>query len=332
MVVALSKAFATGIDVAADMPLKGIAFLVTGVTVFSLQDVIIKSLSDGYPAHEIVFVRGLVALVPLLIIVRLESGGWALRTRQPVLVLLRGLAGFLSYTTYYLALTVLPLADTATLFYSSPLFITALSVPMLGERIRLRRWLAVAAGFAGVVVVMRPGSGTIDPAMVLGVLAAISYAFMVMITRRLGKTEAGGTMSVYSMFVFIAASGAIGLTLGDGAYDTEAHGSAHFLLRAWMLPTWGDFGLLALCGLIAGIGFYCLSQAYRVAAPSLVAPFEYASLPWALLWGYVFWGDIPGPATIFGILLVVASGLYIIRREPVRGRRVVVGRPLRPRI
>ena len=78
---------------------------------------------------------------------------------------------------------------------------------------------------------------------------------------------------------------------------------------------WGDFGLLALFGLIAGIGFYCLSQAYSVAAPSLVAPFEYASLPWALLWGYVFWGDLPGPATILGILLVVASGLYIIRRE-----------------
>ncbi len=330
--MAHSKAVPAEIDAAADTPLKGIAFLITGVTIFSVQDVIIKTLSGSYPAHEIVFVRGLVALVPLLIIVWLEAGGWALRTRRPVLVFLRGLAGFLSYTTYYLALTVLPLADTATLFYSSPLFVTALAIPMLGERVGVRRWLAVAVGFAGVVVVMRPGGGTIDPAMVLGVLAAISYAFMVTITRRLGRTEAGGAMSIYAMIVFIVASGAIGLVLGDGAYDTEAHASAHFLLRAWVTPTWPDFGLLALCGFIAGIGFYCLTQAYRVAPPSQIAPFEYASLPWALLWGYVFWGDLPGPATIFGILLVVASGLYIIRRETVRGSRVVVGRPLRPRI
>ena len=126
--MALSKAFATGFDVAADTPLKGIAYLITGVTVFSIQDVIIKSLSDNYPAHEIVFVRGLVALVPLLIIARLETGNWTLRAQRPFLVLLRGLAGFVSYTTYYLALTVLPLADTATLFYSSPLFVTALAV------------------------------------------------------------------------------------------------------------------------------------------------------------------------------------------------------------
>lgn len=330
--MALSKAISSPIDDAADTPLKGIAFLVTGVTIFSIQDVIIKSLSDSYPAHEIVFVRGIVALIPLLIIARLESGNWALRTKRPFLVLLRGLAGFVSYTTYYLALAVLPLADTATLFYASPLFVTALAVPILGERVGIRRWLAVILGFAGVVIVMRPGSGMIEPAMVLGVFAAVSYALMVMITRRLGKTEAGGIMSVYSMFSFIAASALIGIALGDGAYDTGRHDSAQFLLRAWVLPTWEDLALLTVCGLIAAMGFYCLTQAYRVAPPSSVAPFEYASLPWALLWGYVFWGDLPGPATILGILLVVVSGLYIIRREAIRGRRVVVGRPLRSRI
>ena len=332
MSVALSKAIPSPSDAAADMPLKGISFLITGVTIFSLQDVIIKSLSGGYPAHEIVFVRGLVALVPLLIIARLEAGDWSLRTRRPVLVLMRGLAGFASYTTYYLALAVLPLADTATLFYSSPLFVTALAVPILGERVGLRRWMAVALGFAGVVIVMRPGSGAIDPAMLLALLAALSYAVMVMITRRLGKTEAGGTMSVYSMFSFVAASAVIGITLGDGAYDTETHASLQFLLRAWVLPTWRDFALLAVCGLIAAIGFYCLTQAYRVAPSSLVAPFEYASLPWALLWGYLFWGDLPGTTTVLGILIVVMSGLYIIRRERIRNRQVVVGRPLRSRI
>jgi S-adenosylmethionine uptake transporter len=325
----LSRTYATGIEAAADMPLKGIVFLVTGVTIFSIQDVIIKSLSDAYPAQEIVFVRCLVALVPLLVILRVETGGWTPRTRRPLLLLLRGLAGFLAYTTYYLALSVLSLADTVTLFYSSPLFVTALALPLLGERVGWRRWLAVTAGFLGVVVVMRPGGQAIDPAMILAVLAAVSYAVMVLITRRLGKAEASSTMSVYSMFAFIAASALFGLALGDGAYDRAAHGSAQFLLRAWVLPSWPDFGLLVFCGLIASIGFYCLTQAYRIASPSLIAPFEYASLPWAVFWGYLFWSELPGANTLIGILLVVLSGLYIIRRETVRGRRVVVGRPLR---
>lgn len=330
--MAFVKASASPLDAAADTPLKGIAYLVTGITVFTLQDVIIKSLSGAYPAHEIVFVRGLVGLLPLFIILRLETGAWRPRTRRPGLLLLRGLTGFVSFTAYYMALTVLPLAETATLFYSSPLFVTALALPLLAERVGLRRWLAVAVGFAGVLVVLRPGRGTVEPAMLLAVLAALSYAVMVILTRRLGKSETGAGMSVYSMIFFVLASGASGLALGSGAFDTEAHASAHFLLRAWVWPTWGDLALLVLCGLIAGIGFYCLTQAYRVAPASLVAPFEYTSLPWAVLWGYLFWSDLPGAATWAGLLLVVASGLYIIHRETVIGRRIVAGRPLRPRI
>ena len=240
--------------------------------------------------------------------------------------------GFISFTTYYLALTVLPLADAITLLYASPIFVTALSVGTLGERVGPHRWLAVAAGFVGVIVVLRPGSGSLDPAMILGVLAALSYAGMILFTRRIGKSESSSTMSFYAMLVFIGASGLIGLAVGNGAYDTQAHASAHFLLRAWAWPTWADFALIATCGLIAGFGFYCLSQAYRVAPPSSVAPFEYASLPWAVLWGFLFWLEVPGPATLAGIALVVGSGLYIIHREAIRGRRTVTGRSLCPRV
>ena len=239
---------------------------------------------------------------------------------------------FVSYTTYYLAIVALTLADAVTLFYSCPLFVTLLSAPFLAERIGPKRYAAVLVGFAGVVVIMRPGSTLFDPAVLLGVAAAGSYAVSVIITRRLSSSEAGSTMSFYAMVTFIAVSAIVGLVLGDGRFMTEVHPSAAFLFRPWVLPGLRDFLLLAICGLIAGGGFYLLTQAYRVGSPSVVTPFEYTSLPWALLWGYLLWDERPGPATLIGLALILGSGLYIIYREGLRGRPAVSGRSIRPRI
>ncbi|MDX1575650.1 MAG: DMT family transporter, partial [Kiloniellales bacterium] len=175
-------------------------------------------------------------------------------------------------------------------------------------------------------------AGEIDPAVLLALLSALSYALMVLITRLIGRSNSGSGLSVYSMLVFIALSGLIGLAIGDGGLDSESHASARFLLRAWVVPGVQDFALMAVCGVIAGIGFFCLTQAYRVAPPSAIAPFEYSALPWAVLWGYLFWAELPAAATWAGLALIVGSGLYIVHREAVRGRRTVTGRPLRPRI
>lgn len=324
----------TGAAIAVDdgSALRGIAFLTVGISMFSIMDVLIKTLSATYPAHEIVFFRGLVALLPILLIVQYEGGLRLLRTRRPVAHVVRGLFGFVTYMAFYLALTALPLAETVTLFYASPLFVTALAFPVLGELVGLRRWIAVLVGFAGVVVVTRPGMTAIEPAMLLAVGSAATYAIMIMMTRRLSVTEAGSTLAFYSMSTFIVASVVVGLAVGDGRFDTVDHPSAAFLLRAWSVPGFTDSLMLAACGLIAGAGFYCLSQAYRSASVSVVAPFEYTSLPWAILWGYVFFGDLPGATTLLGLALIVGSGFYIIHRETVKGRRLVRGKPMRPRI
>ena len=311
---------------------RGIAYLVFGLSIFTLQDVIVKLLSGGYPVHQIVFIRCLFALGPILLILYLEGGWKLLRTRRPIVHLVRGTLMFVSFTTYYLALTALPLADAITLFYSTPLFVTALAVPFLGETVGIRRWIAVLVGFAGIVIVARPSTASFEPAMLLAVGAALSYALSSIMTRKLANSEAGSTLAFYAMVAFILASGAIGLGLGDGRLADGGHPSSEFLLRAWALPTSYDLGLIALCGLIAGVGFYCLSQAYRIASVSAVAPFEYCSLPLAVLWGYLFWSELPTASTLAGLVLLVGSGLYIIHRESVRGRQVVRARSLRPKV
>jgi len=303
-----------------DSPFKGILFVMAGVSVFMIQDVAIKWMSGSYPVYEIVFVRSLVALPPIVLIVRLEGRLALLLTRHPWMHLLRSFAMLMSYTFYYMALATLPLADTVALFFSGPLFVTALSVPLLGETVRLPRWLAVFVGFLGIVIMLRPGAGVFDPAAFLPVLAALSYAIVAIVTRRLGETDTGSSMAFYSNLLYLIVGGGVGAALGDRVWDVGGHASLQFLVRPWVFPSVFDLTLMALCGLVAAFGFYALSQAYRVARVSTVAPFEYTGLPLAVLWGYVFWGDLPDGYTIVGALLVVGAGLFVLRQETRRKR------------
>ena len=301
-----------------DRPLSGIAFVVAGVTVFSIQDVIIKWLSGDYPVLEIVFVRSLVSL-PLLFSRASLRGGQRLRTAKPFQQAFRGLLMFLSYTTYYLALAALPLAETVSIFYSAPLFMTALSGFLLGEHAGVRRWSAIAVGFLGVLVIMKP-QGELSLAALLALGSAATYAFSAILARRIGETDSAESMAIAATLVYALVAGSAGLALGDGILGATGRPEVDFLLRAWTWPSMGDFLLFCVCGVIAAIGFTCLAQAYRLAPATAVAPFEYASLPWAVLWGWAIWSELPTPTLLVGIVLVVGSGIYVFRREAIRAR------------
>jgi drug/metabolite transporter (DMT)-like permease len=302
-----------------DMPLRGIGLVIGGVTVFSIQDVIIKLLSGEYPVLEIVFVRSLVSLPILFALAAFVRDRQVLRIRQPLQQTLRGLLMFFSYTTYYLALAALPLAETVSLFYSAPLFMTALSGPLLGEHPGWRRWSAVAVGFIGVLVIMRP-QGELSLAAVLAVVSAVAYAMSAILARRIGAVDSAESMTITASLVYAVFAGLAGLFLGDGRLSGTGRPEFEFLLRGWIWPTPTDFALFALCGLIAAIGFTFLTQGYRVARATSVAPFEYSSLPWAVLWGWLIWSDLPDAWLALGIILVVGSGLYVFRREAIRAR------------
>jgi drug/metabolite transporter (DMT)-like permease len=304
-----------------DAPLRGIGFILVGVSVFPVQDVVIKGLSGAYPVLEIVFVRSLVALGPIAWLAWWERTPAALAIHRPWLHAARGLVGLLSFTTYYMALAALPLATVVALAFAAPLFLTALSALALREPVSGRSWGAVLVGFAGVVVVLRPGSAVFEPAALLAVLSAFCYAVSQTLTRRLGRTNSGATIVLTATTVAVVVSGASGLVArGRGA---GWHPSLAFLVRGWVLPPWGALGRMMLCGVIAGIGIYCLTQAYRMAPASTVAPFEYITIGWAVLWGYVVWGDVPGPSTVIGVATTVAAGLYVVHHQALvkRGRR-----------
>ena len=171
-----------------DSPIKSIYFLIAGVTVFSLQDVIIKWISGKYPVNEIVLIRSCFAIIPILFIAHLEGGVHLLRTNNLLGHSSRSFFMFGAYICFYLSLAALPLAETVSLFFSAPIFITILSATFLGEKVEIRSWLAVLVGFLGVIIMLRPGSKIIDAAALLALLTAFLYAIASIITRRLSGT------------------------------------------------------------------------------------------------------------------------------------------------
>ncbi|MCE8531351.1 DMT family transporter [Ruegeria pomeroyi] len=307
--------------------LRGILFLLLATTIFPIQDVIIKSLSNDFAVHQIVFWRSVFALPVALAMARYEGALWPLKIGSWPLQLTRAVAAFSSYLVYYMALAAIGLAETAAITFSTPIFVTLLAAVFLGERIGIWRWLAVLLGMAGVLVIVQPGAAVFEPAALLALAAALFYAVSIIATRRLGNRTNGGTMTLVTLLVYIVGGTVLGLVF-SGLETASPHPSLAFLYRDWIAPAPMDWLALAALGVTSGIGFFALSQAYRMAEASVVTPFEYTYLPWAVLWGYVVFGVLPVMSTWIGLLLIVGSGLLILFRETMRGRRIVRRRGL----
>lgn len=295
--------------------LLGIIFLVVAVFTFSLQDVAVKWIGGDYSVLEIVIFRSIVALPCTLLFFYYEGKRGLPKTTRYGLEYLRGVFLFLSFTTYMMSLAALTLADVAAIRNSAPLMITFLSVVLLGERVGPRHWLALLVGFAGVLLIVKPGSANFNLGSIFILLSTLFYALTVMLTRQLRTTDSSATMAYFSSVVYIVASfvlAPLSLLVGE---IPNAHPSIVFLFRAWTMPSLLDFIIMSGLGLVWAAGMYFMARAYSVAQASVVAPFEYIALPISVLWGLVLWREMPTWATWVGAFLTVASGLYILFRE-----------------
>lgn len=305
----------------ANKPALGIGFIVLGMFCISINDMLVKLLSGGYPLHQMVFVRSVVGITFSFVILQFEGGLAALRTDRPWLHLARGLLIVFANLSYFAALAAIPLADATAIFFVAPLFITLLSIPLLGEKVGIRRLSAVVIGFFGVLIMMRPGVGASGSdadrlVLILPILAALAYAGMQILTRRLGAFSTASAMALYLQATFLAVGALFWLVAGDGRFaEGLENESAIFLLRAWTWPTPEDWLLFGLLGAMSAVVGYALSQAYRSADAATVAPFEYVALPMAIFWGWTIFGDFPDAWVLCGILLIVGSGVYVFLRE-----------------
>jgi drug/metabolite transporter (DMT)-like permease len=287
-------------------PLRGILLIVFAIFLFVVMDATAKYLSAFLPVLQIVWARNVFALVFALAILRRRNPLAMLRSNRPGLQLVRSFLLFASTWFFFAAIQAIPLADASSISFVAPLLVTALSVPLLGERVGPRRWAAVVVGFLGAMIIIRPGTGTLQLASLLPLGSATCFALYQIATRVLAASDHALTTTLYSPIV--------------GAMATSA-----LMPLLWIQPEPAQWGLLLLVGLIGGFSHFVLIKAYEYAPPSILAPFAYTNLVWSVSLGYLLFADLPDRWTALGAAIVVASGLYTFYREGVRRRQAARG-------
>jgi drug/metabolite transporter (DMT)-like permease len=267
-----------------------------GVLCLVVNDALAKWLTAHYAPLQIVFLRNLVAL-PMIAAIVLATGGWrALRTRHLRVHAWRGLLLVGGAYSFFVGLKFLPLAEATSLIFAAPMFITALSVPLLREHVGWRRWAAVIIGFAGVLIIVRPGAAAFQPASLYVVATAVLYALFMIAARWIDRREGFWTMMFYLVLFPLLFSGAI-------------------VSAVWQAPQPDHLPLFLGMAVFGTLGMTLISQAFRMAPAAVVAPFDYTALIWASLLGWLVWGEIPGLWTYAGAAVIIASGIYIVLRE-----------------
>lgn len=295
---------------------KGVIFLCTAVAIFSVQNIVTRYMSGSFSTHQILFIRALIMMPVILVIAYQLSELRSLRTRNLHIHMLFSLSLFGAFSGFFIGLSALPMANSIAIFFAAPLFVTLLSVFVLKESIGIHRISALILGFLGVLVIVRPGIGDFNYATLFPLAGAFSYAFMPILARTHSTTESVSAMIFYNAFFSTVYAGIVGIFLGAGAFTVGTLGDPlFFLTRPWSLPEGTEWLIFGFIGLTSAVGSYFATQAYRTTRASIVTPFEYTSLLWATLWGFLFWNEVPDAPTLIGMLMVVVSGLYIVVRE-----------------
>ena len=282
--------------------LRGIIFAVVALFVFSVQDAVVKALAADYSVVQILCLRSITMLIAAVVWIRLKGDWSAIRTKRLGAHLVRAALIFVAFLAFYVAVTMLPLATVVALVFSAPLITTVLSIPLLKERVGPHRWAAVGFGFIGVLIMMRPRDGAFEWALLLCLVASLGYALSLIQTRRIGTTESTATMVFYAALILFI-------------------GPLLLLPGRWVTPDAVSLAAMLGIGLLSFFGHIGLTEAYRIAPAAAVAPFDYSMLVWAVLWGFLFWREVPDPITMAGAGLVILGGLYQIHREARLTRR-----------
>lgn len=288
--------------------MRGILLMFVAVSFFACLDTTAKYLARTMPSAEIVWLRYTFHVILLSLFFRVWRDLKPFKTRRPLMQILRGLTLLGSTFCNFWALRYLQLAEAAAIMFASPLVVTALAGPLLGEKVGVRRWMAVVVGFVGVLIVLRPGTGAVHWAAGLSLCAMTSYAFYSILTRKMHQTESSESLMMLAAIVGIT----LLLPVAPGAVRD---------LQGW------QWGLAVAMGAFGATGHYALVVAHRIANASTLAPFIYMQMVWMILFGYIVFRDVPDVWTMVGSAVIAGAGLYILHRERVRGTRVAVRDP-----
>ncbi|MET4292732.1 drug/metabolite transporter (DMT)-like permease [Bradyrhizobium sp. LB8.2] len=279
--------------------LAGIALMVLSIFMFSFGDAMGKFLVGTYSVGQLLFLRACAALLLLSPLVWRQRHQFR-HLERPGLQLFRVVLSTLEVAAFFLATVDLPLADVITYYLAGPIFVTAMSAIFLGEKVGWRRWTAILIGFCGVLIALRPSAQTISLPALIALGGSLSFATLMLITRSLRKTPD----------IVMASSQFVGTFL-LGAVLSAFH---------WVPPTSGSLVIFALAGCVSVAALFCVNRSLKLAPASVVVPYQYSMIVWAVIFGFVVFGNVPEVATIVGAAIIIGAGFYIYLRERDLGR------------
>jgi len=294
----LLEKISTGLD-ERSARLAGIGLMLLAIFMFSFGDALGKFLVATYSVGQLLWLRACAALLVLLPIVWRQRAAFG-RLERPWLQLLRVTLSTLEVAAFFIATVYLPLADVITYYLAAPIFVTALSALVLREHVGWRRWTAVLIGFCGVLIALRPSAQTVSWPAMIALGGSLSFALLMLITRSLRATP--DIVLATSQFVGTFALGALMAPFG------------------WVTPSLGSLGLFAAAGFISVGALLCVNRSLKLAPASVVVPYQYSMIVWAVMFGYFVWGDVLQPPTIVGAAIIIGAGIYIFWREQKLGR------------
>ncbi|MFL6840361.1 MAG: DMT family transporter [Bradyrhizobium sp.] len=286
--------------------LAGIGLMLLSIFMFSFGDAMGKFIVATYSVGQLLWLRACAALLVLLPMICKHRAEF-MRLERPWLQLLRVTLSTVEVAAFFLATVYLPLADVITYYLAGPIFVTALSGVVLGEQIGWRRWTAILVGFCGVLIALRPSAQTVSWPAMIALGGSLSFAVLMLITRSLRATP--DIVLASSQFCGTFLLGAVLSPFG------------------WVTPGAGSLVLFAVAGIISVAALLCVNRSLKLAPASVVVPYQYSMIVWAVIFGFVVFGDVPSWATILGAAIIIAAGLYIFLREQKLGREEAMVSP-----
>jgi len=308
---------------------KGILLIFIGMFIVSFQDATFKYIYSSVSLYEVYLIRTLVSFIIIFCYLKITNKPIIFSTHYPLLTIIRVILFFFGFSSFYIAITIMPLATATALFFASPFLMTIFAIFILKEEIGLRRWLAVIIGFMGVYVILNPDFDNFNYLSLTPVFCAFCYALsMIIIKKTSDKDDVYSQMFHFYIFA-ITISLIIYFFIGDGQYNNFDHPASQFIFRKWFSNLEFSLPYMIFIGVIGATGFLCFFTAYRIASPAVVSPFEYSILAWASLNGWIFFDEIPNQRTIVGMILIVCGSIYIFIREKAQDQSLATEKPLR---
>ena len=314
----------------ADNNSKGIVLILIAMSLFSMQDALIKFIFEQSALYEIFFGRYLVAAIVLFIYLSFKGQKVSFKTHYPLLTFIRVLLHFIAFSTFFISITYMQLATANALFFSCPFFVSIFAKFFLKEFIGIRRWSAIAFGFMGVLLVLNPNFSNFEYRNLLPVLSALLYAASMTITKYTSDKDDVNTQLYYFYLIALILCGIIYFFMGNGQFNnTSFDPTTQFIFREWFSNFDYTWKFILFFGLAASIAFVCIFSAYIIASPSVVSLFEYSLIIMSMIPGYFLFSEIPSLRTLLGVICIISAGVYIYFREGVRKQYVASKIPAR---